>query len=62
MDESYKWFFYALVAWYLLMATFRHKQLMEVDQHMRGNMKEAAHGLGKGVKFGVGIVRFFLKK
>jgi hypothetical protein len=62
MDESFKWFFYAGVAWVLYMATFKHKQLIEVDQHMRGNMREAAHGLGKGAKFGVGVLRFFLRK
>jgi len=62
MNESYQWFFYAVVAWYLFMATFRHKQLIELNQHMSGNLKETAGGLGKAAKFGVGVARFFLKK
>lgn len=62
MNESYQWFFFAVVAWYLFMATFRHKQLIELDQHTRGNFREAAGGLAKAAKFGVGVARFFLKK
>jgi hypothetical protein len=60
--DSNHWFFFAAVAWYLYMATFRHKQLIELNQHMRGNMKDPTHGLGKGAKFGVGVARFFRKK
>ena len=60
--SSFQWFFYLVIAWYLFMATFRHKQLIELDQHTRGNLRENARGLAKGVKIGVGIARFFLKK
>jgi uncharacterized membrane protein YjfL (UPF0719 family) len=61
-ESTFQWVFWASIVWVMYMATFRHKQLIEVDQHMRGNLKNTARGLGKGVKFGVGIVRFLSTK
>ena len=61
-ESTFQLVFWASIVWVMYMATFRHKQLIEVDQHMRGNLKETAGGLGKAAKFGVGVARFFLKK
>ncbi len=62
MDDFGKLFFFGFVAWWLYMATFRTKQFLELDSHMRGNMKEAARGAGKAAGVGMKVLGMFMKK
>ena len=59
MDEFGKLFFFGFLGWWLYMATFRHKQLMELNGHMRGNVRDAGEGLTKGAVTGVRIWKMF---
>jgi hypothetical protein len=48
--------------WLLYMMTFRHKQFIELSEHMKGNVKEALEGAGKAAGDGMKVLGTFLKK
>jgi hypothetical protein len=55
-------FFYGLIAWVIFMATFRPKQLMELDDHVKGNQRDALRGMGKAAGVGMNVLGRFLKQ
>jgi hypothetical protein len=54
--------FYGFVVWLVYMMTFRHKQFMELNDHMKGNVRDAAGGAGKAAGVGMKVLQMFLKK
>ena len=44
------------------MMTFRPKQFMELNEHMKGNQRDALRGAGKAAGFGMKVLGMFLKK
>lgn len=54
--------FYGLIVWLIYMMTFRTKQFMELNDHMRGNVKDTMKDAGKAAGFGMQVLRMFLKK
>ncbi len=60
--DMFHLFFYGLIVWVIYMATFRPKQLMELDNHMRGNLKDTASDAKKAANLGMKVLNQFLKK
>jgi hypothetical protein len=54
--------FYGFVVWMVYMMTFRHKQFMELNEHMKGNVKDAKDGASKAAGVGMKVLGMFLKK
>jgi hypothetical protein len=54
--------FYGFIVWMVYMMTFRHKQFMELNDHMRGNVRDAAGGASKAAGVGMKVLGMFLKK
>ncbi len=54
--------FYGFIVWMVYMMTFRHKQFMELNEHLKGNVKDAAGGAGKAAGVGMKVLGMFLKK
>ncbi len=54
--------FYGFVLWMVYMMTFRPKQYMELNEHMKGNVKDAAGGAGRAAGVGMKVLGMFLKK
>jgi hypothetical protein len=54
--------FYGFVVWMVYMMTFRHKQFMELNEHMKGNVKDAKDGASKAAGVGLKVLGMFLKK
>jgi len=50
--------FYGFIVWMVYMMTFRHKQYMELQEHMKGNLKETAGVASKAA----GMLGKLLKK
>lgn len=50
--------FYGFIVWMVYMMTFRHKQYMELQEHMKGNLKETAGVASKAA----GVLGKLLKK
>jgi hypothetical protein len=57
-----KLLFYGAIVWVIYMMTFRHKQLLELDEHMKENRRQALHGAGKAAGVGLKVLGMFLKK
>jgi hypothetical protein len=55
------WFLLAMVAWIVYMLTFRHKQYMELNDHMKGNLRDAGKVAGKTAGVGFKLFRMFMK-
>ena len=62
MKDPGVWFFYGFLVWLLYMMTFRHKQFMELSEHMKANLREALLGAGKAADYGMKMLGTFLKK
>ena len=54
--------FYGFIVWMVYMMTFRHKQFMELNEHMKGNQREALQGAQKAAGVGMKVLGHFLKK
>ena len=54
--------FYGFILWMVYMMTFRHKQFMELNEHMKGNLKDAKGEAKKAVGVGMKVLVNFLKK
>jgi hypothetical protein len=54
--------FYGAVLWMFYMMTFRTKQFMELNDHMKGNVKDTMKDAGKAASVGMTVLRMFLKK
>ena len=54
--------FYGFIVWIVYMMTFRHKQFMELNEHMKGNVKDAKDGASKAAGVGLKVLGMFLKK
>jgi hypothetical protein len=54
--------FYGLILWVVYMMTFRPKQFMELNEHMKGNVKDAKDGASKAAGVGMKVLGMFLKK
>ena len=48
--------FYGFVVWMVYMMTFRHKQFMELNEHMKGNVKDAKDGASKAAGVGMKVL------
>ena len=57
-----KLLFYGAIVWAIYMMTFRHKQFMELDEHMKENRRQALRGAGKAAGVGIKVLGMFLKK
>jgi hypothetical protein len=55
-------FFYGFIAWMVYMMTFRPKQFMELNEHLKGNVKDATGGASKAAGVGMKVFGMFLKK
>ena len=55
-------FFYGFIVWMVYMMTFRHKQFMELNEHMKENQRQAVRGAGKAAGVGMKVLGMFLKK
>jgi len=53
-----EFFFYGFIVWMVYMMTFRPKQYMELNEQMKGNVKDAMGGASKAA----GVLGKFLKK
>ena len=63
MDQSLgQIVFVGLVAWILYMLTFRFEQYKAINEHMRGNLKDAGNVAGKATGIGLKVLGTFLKK
>ena len=63
MDQSLgQIVFIGLVAWILYMLTFRLKDFIAINEHMRGNIKDAGNVAGKATGIGLKVLGTFLKK
>jgi hypothetical protein len=62
MQEFGQVLFYAGIVWLFYMMTFRHKQFMELNEHMKGNVKDAKDGASKAAGVGLKVLGMFLKK
>jgi hypothetical protein len=63
MDQSLgQYVFIGLVAWILYMLTFRFEQYKAINDHMRGNIKDAGNVAGKAAGVGFKVLGMFLKK
>ena len=54
--------FYGFIVWMVIMMTFRPKQFMELNEHMKGNVKDAKDGADKAAGVGMKVLGMFLKK
>ena len=54
--------FYGLILWVVYMMTFRPKQFMELNDHMKGNVKDTMRDAGKAAGFGMKLFNTFFKK
>ena len=54
--------FYGFIVWMVYMMTFRTKQFMELNEHMKGNVKGTLSDAGKAASFGMKVFRKVLKK
>ena len=54
--------FYGFIVWMVYMMTFRHKQFMELNEHMKGNVRDAKDGASKAAGVGLKVLGMFLKK
>jgi hypothetical protein len=54
--------FFGFLAWMLYMMTFRHKQFIELNEHMKGNRREAIQGAQKAAGVGMKVLGHLLKK
>ncbi len=50
--------FYGFIAWIIYMMTFKPKQFMELNEHMKGNVQDAKDGASKAAI----VLGKFLKK
>jgi len=55
-------FFYGFIVWMVYMMTFRPKQFMELNEHMKENQRQALRGAGKAAGVGMKVLGMFLKK
>lgn len=55
-------FFYGLIVWVIYMMTFRTKQFMELNDHMKGNVKDTMRDAGKAAGVGMKLFNTFFKK
>jgi hypothetical protein len=62
MQEFGGFLFYAIIIWMFWMMTFRPKQFMELNEHAKGNIKDAAGGAQKAAGVGMKVLGMFLKK
>ena len=61
MDIGYL-IFYGFIAWMVYMMTFRHKQFMELNDHMKGNVRDATGTAGKAAGVGFKSARHVPEK
>ena len=54
--------FYGFIVWMVYMMTFRPKQFMDLNNHMKGNVNDAVGGAKKATGFGMKLLGMFLKK
>ena len=57
-----KLMFYGFILWLVYMMTFRPKQFMELNDHMKGNVKDTMGDAKKAAGFGMKLLGMFLKK
>ena len=62
MDDFGKLLFYGAIVWVVYMMTFKHKQFMELNEHMKENQRQALRGAGKAAGVGMKVLGMFLKK
>ncbi|MDG3006446.1 hypothetical protein [Paludisphaera mucosa] len=63
MDQGFAQIvFVGLVAWIFYMLTFRLKDFIVINDHMRGNIKDAGNVAGKATGIGLKVLSTFLKK
>ena len=54
--------FYGFIVWMVYMMTFRTKQFMELNDHMKGNVKDTVSDAKKAANAGMAIINKFRKK
>ncbi|MDE2507818.1 MAG: hypothetical protein KGM43_11450 [Planctomycetota bacterium] len=54
--------FYGFILWMVYMMTFRTKQFMELNDHMKGNVKDTMKDAGKAAGFGMKLFNTFFRK
>lgn len=54
--------FYGFILWMVYMMTFRTKQFMELNDHMRGNVKDTIGDATKAANAGMALIEKFRKK
>jgi hypothetical protein len=54
--------FYGLILWTVYMMTFRTKQFMELNEHMKGNVKDTMSDAKKAADVGMKVINMFRKK
>ncbi len=54
--------FYGFILWMVYMMTFRTKQFMELNEHMKGNVKDTVGDAKKAASLGMELVNKFRKK
>lgn len=54
MDQTFaQILFVGLIAWLFYMATFRHRQLIEINEHMKVNARWTSRGAAKAANMGL---------
>jgi hypothetical protein len=54
--------FYGFILWMVYMMTFRTKQFMELNEHMKGNVKDTVSDARKAAGLGMKVIEKFRKK
>ena len=54
--------FYGFILWMVYMMTFRTKQFMELNEHMKGNVKDTVSDARKAAGMGMKVIEKFRKK
>ncbi len=54
--------FYGFIMWMVYMMTFRTKEFMELNEHMKGNVKGTLSDAGKVAGVGMKVLNKFRKK